>query len=163
MVDFGSGQGRSSLETAGVAGLRRGFQSCENAGRGRKMPFWVGHKKNPRTGRFASPGIYRLHQDFHQMVCGRSSDSCIALLTWPSRGVSSMLPNSPVAFAGFRPHSQRRVRAGIAPASLFRVPSITSGRSPSPAGGTVYRFSNSGRSSTGRRRCQRGSLTRSEE
>ena len=39
MVDFGSGQGRSEVETAGVAALRRGFQPSENAGLGRKMPF----------------------------------------------------------------------------------------------------------------------------
>jgi hypothetical protein len=39
MVDFGSGQGRSEVETAGVAALRRGFQPSENAGMGQKMPF----------------------------------------------------------------------------------------------------------------------------
>jgi hypothetical protein len=39
MVDCGSGQGRSNVETAGVAALRRGFQHRENAGLGRKMPF----------------------------------------------------------------------------------------------------------------------------
>ena len=39
VVDFGSGQGRSEVETAGVAALRRGFQPNENAGLGRKMPF----------------------------------------------------------------------------------------------------------------------------
>jgi hypothetical protein len=43
MVDFGSGQGRSEIETAGVVALRRGFQSSENAGLGRKMPFLDGH------------------------------------------------------------------------------------------------------------------------
>jgi len=43
MVDFGSGQGRSEIETAGVLALRRGFQSSENAGLGRKMPFLDGH------------------------------------------------------------------------------------------------------------------------
>jgi hypothetical protein len=43
MVDFGSGQGRSAFETAGVAGLRRGFQMRENAGMGRKVPFPGGH------------------------------------------------------------------------------------------------------------------------
>ncbi len=31
MVDFGSGQGRSVFATAGVVGLRRGFQKGENA------------------------------------------------------------------------------------------------------------------------------------
>ena len=31
MVDFGSDQGRSEIETAGVALLRRGFQLSENA------------------------------------------------------------------------------------------------------------------------------------
>jgi hypothetical protein len=35
MVDFGSGQGRSDFETAGVVRLRRGFQMSENAGLGR--------------------------------------------------------------------------------------------------------------------------------
>jgi len=43
MVDFGSGQGRSAFETAGVATLRRGFQKRENTGLGRKMPFMDGH------------------------------------------------------------------------------------------------------------------------
>jgi hypothetical protein len=41
-VDFGSGQGRSELETAGVAALRQGFPRSENAGRGQKMPFMDG-------------------------------------------------------------------------------------------------------------------------
>ena len=36
-VDFGSCQGRSEFETAGVVQLRRGFQRCENAGRDQKM------------------------------------------------------------------------------------------------------------------------------
>ncbi len=44
MVDFGSGQGRSEFETAGVALLRRGFQIRENAGLGQKMPFPDGHE-----------------------------------------------------------------------------------------------------------------------
>jgi len=39
MVDFGSGQGRSDIETEGVAALRRGFKYRENTGLGRKMPF----------------------------------------------------------------------------------------------------------------------------
>jgi hypothetical protein len=39
MVGCGSGQGRSDVETAGVAALRRGFQHRENAGPGHKMPF----------------------------------------------------------------------------------------------------------------------------
>ena len=43
MVDFGSGQGRSDFETAGVVNLRRGFQMSENAGLGRKMPFLDRH------------------------------------------------------------------------------------------------------------------------
>jgi hypothetical protein len=43
MVDFGSGQGRSDFETAGVAALRRGFRKSENAGLGQKMPFLDGH------------------------------------------------------------------------------------------------------------------------
>jgi hypothetical protein len=38
-VDFSSGQGRSEIETAGVAALRRGFQQSENTGLGQKMPF----------------------------------------------------------------------------------------------------------------------------
>jgi hypothetical protein len=38
-VDFGSGQGRSVFETAGVARLRRGFQISENAGLGQKILF----------------------------------------------------------------------------------------------------------------------------
>jgi hypothetical protein len=42
MVGFGSGQGRSILETAGVAALRRGSQGRENAGRSRKMPLLDG-------------------------------------------------------------------------------------------------------------------------
>jgi hypothetical protein len=44
MADFGSGQGRSDFETAGVARLRRGFQKRVNAGLGRKMPFMAGAK-----------------------------------------------------------------------------------------------------------------------
>ena len=43
MVDFGSGQGRSDLLTAGVAALRRGFIRRENTGLEQKMPFLVGH------------------------------------------------------------------------------------------------------------------------
>jgi len=43
VVDFGSGEGRSDLETGGVAGLRRGFPKSENAGRGRKMPAMDGY------------------------------------------------------------------------------------------------------------------------
>jgi hypothetical protein len=39
MVYFGSGQGRSEVETGGVAVLRRGFQLSENAGLDQKMPF----------------------------------------------------------------------------------------------------------------------------
>jgi hypothetical protein len=39
MVSFGSGQGRSALEPAGVSALRRGIQGRENTGLGRKMPF----------------------------------------------------------------------------------------------------------------------------
>jgi len=39
MVDFGSGQGHSDIETGGVAALRRGIQYRENTGLGRKMPF----------------------------------------------------------------------------------------------------------------------------
>ena len=46
-VDFGSGQGRREVETAGVAALRRGFQPSENAGLGRKMPFVDGHCWRP--------------------------------------------------------------------------------------------------------------------
>jgi hypothetical protein len=42
-VDFGSGQGLSDVETAGVAGLRRGFPERENAGRDHKMPVLIGH------------------------------------------------------------------------------------------------------------------------
>jgi hypothetical protein len=42
MVDFGSVQGRSDVETAGVAALRRGFQLSENAERDQKMPFLNG-------------------------------------------------------------------------------------------------------------------------
>ncbi len=47
MVDFGSGQGRRALGTAGLARRRRGFQKRENAGLGRKMPFMDGHELNP--------------------------------------------------------------------------------------------------------------------
>jgi hypothetical protein len=43
LVDCGSSQGRSVLETAGVAALRRGFPKRENAGLGRKMPIMGGH------------------------------------------------------------------------------------------------------------------------
>ena len=37
LVDFGSGQGRSNIETGGVAALRREFQYRENTGLGKKM------------------------------------------------------------------------------------------------------------------------------
>jgi hypothetical protein len=43
MVDFGSGQGHSDFESAGVVLLRRGFQKSENSGLGRKMPFMDWH------------------------------------------------------------------------------------------------------------------------
>ncbi len=43
MVYCGPDQGRSEVETAGVAALRRGFQPSENAELGRKMPFMDGH------------------------------------------------------------------------------------------------------------------------
>jgi hypothetical protein len=43
MADFGSGQGRRNIETAGVAALRRGFQYFENTGLGRKMAFMGRH------------------------------------------------------------------------------------------------------------------------
>jgi hypothetical protein len=49
VVDFGSGQGRNDLETAGVAGLRRGFPKSENAGWDRKMPFLNGHYLDSST------------------------------------------------------------------------------------------------------------------
>jgi hypothetical protein len=42
MLDFGSGQGRNDLETAGLVELRREFPKSENAGQGRKMPFMDG-------------------------------------------------------------------------------------------------------------------------
>ena len=42
MVDCGPDQGRSEVETAGAAGLRRGFQPSENTELGRKMPFMDG-------------------------------------------------------------------------------------------------------------------------
>jgi hypothetical protein len=44
MVGCGSDQGRSEVETAGVAALRRGFQPSENAELGHKMPFMDGHQ-----------------------------------------------------------------------------------------------------------------------
>ena len=43
MVDFGSGQGLSNFETAGIAGYFEDFQKSENAALGRKMPFVDGH------------------------------------------------------------------------------------------------------------------------
>jgi hypothetical protein len=43
MVDFGSEQGLSDFETAGIASLFRGFQKSENAALGQKMPFPDGH------------------------------------------------------------------------------------------------------------------------
>jgi len=43
MVDCGSDQGRSEVETGGVAALRRGFQQSENAGLDHKMPFMDRH------------------------------------------------------------------------------------------------------------------------
>jgi hypothetical protein len=43
MVDCGSDQGCSQLETAGVAALRRGFPIGENADMGHKMPFMDEH------------------------------------------------------------------------------------------------------------------------
>jgi len=61
MVDCGSGQNRSTLETAGVAvgdvedeaSLRA--QGWENAGLGRKMPFLDGHPVNFPPGSWALP------------------------------------------------------------------------------------------------------------
>jgi hypothetical protein len=41
MVNFGSGQGRSEVETGSVAGLRRRFQPSENIGLDRKVPFLI--------------------------------------------------------------------------------------------------------------------------
>jgi len=50
MVDFGSGQGLSDFETAGIAGYSEDSaeaslraQKSENAALGRKMPFVDGH------------------------------------------------------------------------------------------------------------------------
>ena len=43
MVDFGSDQGRSDVETAGADTLHREFQQSENAGLSRKMPVVDGH------------------------------------------------------------------------------------------------------------------------
>jgi hypothetical protein len=43
MVAWGSDQGRSAFETAGVVCLRRGFQKRKNADMGRKTPFPDGH------------------------------------------------------------------------------------------------------------------------
>jgi hypothetical protein len=43
MVGFGSEQGVSDFEAAGIAGLFRGFQKSENAALGQKMPFPDGH------------------------------------------------------------------------------------------------------------------------
>jgi hypothetical protein len=48
MVDFGSGQGRSIFETAGVAQLRRGFQRGENAGMGAKDAFYGWARGTPQ-------------------------------------------------------------------------------------------------------------------
>jgi hypothetical protein len=42
-ADCGSSQGRSDIETADAANLRRGFHNRVNAGPGRKMPFPEGH------------------------------------------------------------------------------------------------------------------------
>jgi hypothetical protein len=44
MVDCGPDQGRSEVETTGVAALRRGFQPSENTELGRKMPLMDGHE-----------------------------------------------------------------------------------------------------------------------
>ena len=48
----------------------------------------------------------------------RCSDLWFALLPAPSHAVSSISAYGTVAFCGFRPHLQRRVRVGIAPTSL---------------------------------------------
>jgi hypothetical protein len=42
-VGWGPDQGRRMIETGGVAALRRGFQSSENADMGLKMPFPNNH------------------------------------------------------------------------------------------------------------------------
>jgi hypothetical protein len=39
MVNFGSGQGRSDIETGGAAALRRRIQYRESTGLGLKVPF----------------------------------------------------------------------------------------------------------------------------
>jgi hypothetical protein len=43
MVGWHPDQGHRRIETAGVAALRRGFQSTENADMGVKMPFQIDH------------------------------------------------------------------------------------------------------------------------
>jgi len=43
MVGFGSGQGLSDFETAGIARLFRGLQKSENAALSQKMLFVDGH------------------------------------------------------------------------------------------------------------------------
>jgi len=69
MVDFGSGQGRSIFVTAGVVSLRRGWQKCENAVMGQKMPFMDGQQLSVvvaiigRAGSFTGDhaGAHRVH------------------------------------------------------------------------------------------------------
>ena len=146
------GNHRPSSATSRISNWRKRRPGPKDAVSGRPQ-------KNPRTGMLASPGIYRLHQGINQWYAAGLLTRASPYSPSLPGGVSSILLNSPVASSGFRPHSQRRVRAGIAPASLLRPLAITSGRSPSPAPGTVYRFPNSGRSSIGRARCQRGSQT----
>jgi len=43
MVDFGSWQGYSLFETAGIARYFEDFKKARNAARGQKMPFMDGH------------------------------------------------------------------------------------------------------------------------
>jgi hypothetical protein len=42
VVDFGSGQGRSDVETAGVAALRRGFAGARTPAWAERRRFWMG-------------------------------------------------------------------------------------------------------------------------
>jgi hypothetical protein len=75
------------------------------------------NKKNPKP--MMSAWGFAISTKIFRERFGRSSDSWILLLTAPSRDISFEVRDVAVVFCGVRPHTQRRVRAGIAPASLF--------------------------------------------
>ena len=109
------------------------------------MPRSFPAKKNPQTDRDQLGDLPSLQESY--IGFGRSSDSWIFLLPAPSHTVSSLMAYGIVVSFGFRPHIQRRVRAGFAPASLFwpdtghRTPATYSITPPYSIHGTLLSIS----------------------